>query len=167
MRHKRSAACLRKAPEVTVLPTLSPGCVCQNTANTIVCSFFWLIASPSNHIEWQGSWTTGHAAPCAWPGEERHGGAATHASYGHEEDADRLFLEFLLKAQVTGACGGLGSGLASPGSRRPAKSRLLPGLGPFPEVSDGRIYVVNVSLDPLLSGCLTWTLLPGDRISAG
>ena len=31
------------------------------------------------------------------------------------------------------------------------------------QVSDGFIYVVNVSLDPLLSGCLTWTMTPGDR----
>ncbi|CAE7167733.1 KIF13B [Symbiodinium necroappetens] len=35
------------------------------------------------------------------------------------------------------------------------------------KVSDGRIYVVNVSLDPLLSGCLTWTLLPGEQLHIG
>jgi len=35
------------------------------------------------------------------------------------------------------------------------------------KVSDGRIYVVNVSKDPLLSGCLTWTLLPGEQLHIG
>ncbi|CAE7593571.1 KIF13B [Symbiodinium natans] len=35
------------------------------------------------------------------------------------------------------------------------------------KVSDGFIYVVNVSLDPLLSGCLTWTMTPGEQLRIG
>ena len=88
----------------------------------------------------------------------------------------RLRLE---RAEVSGACEGSGSEWLSPGSRRPAASNPKPskpkarrlggrfGFAPvLTKVSDGRIYVVNVSKDPLLSGCLTWTLLPGDRIPA-
>ena len=73
-------------------------------------------------------------------------------------------------SQAGGRCESLGSESAkSTGSRRPRAEPLsaLSKAALFcKEVSDGYIYVVNVSLDPLLSGCLTWTMAPGDRGSA-